>query len=273
MFHRFSLTASFLVAATALPAQTDRASELFDVLELGTVLEIMRDEGLGYGQELGEEMFPERVNADWTALVARIYDLDTMIGEVERDFTQSLEGDDVDAMIAFFNEKPGSNFVDLEISARRALMDDAVEEASQDAAAIAMADETDRYRLVQDFVEANSLVDSNVVGALNANYAFYTGLIDGGALGGDLTEDQILSDVWGQEPEIRQNTTEWIYSFLLMAYEPMSDEDLQAYIAFSQTPAGQQLNEALFEGFDDVFEEISRALGLAASQFMIGAEL
>ena len=53
-----------------------------------------------------------------------------------------------------------------------------------------------------------------------------------------------------QNIDIRQNTTEWVYSFLLLAYEPLEDADLETYIAFSETGAGQDLNAAMFAAFD-----------------------
>ncbi len=257
------------VAATASQAQqADQSQELFEVLELPQMIQIMREEGLGYGEEIGLDLFAERISPKWEDAVSQIYDADRMQAEVFAQFRASLEGDDIDSMLAFFTTEPGRTIISLEVSARRALLDEAVEEASKEASAIAIEDETERYVQVKTFVEANDLVETNVVGAMNSNYAFYMGLVDGGAMPQDLTEEQVLIDVWSQEPEIRVNTTEWVYSFLMMAYQPLSDEDLEAYIAFSKTEAGQDLNDAMFEAFDGVFENISRALGLASAEFM-----
>ncbi len=276
MFTRISLTAAIMIAGVAASAQDTHAakvSALYDAMAMPAMLEVMREEGLSYGAQIGADMFPARVNADWTATVAAIYDLEVMGPKVEFAFSAALEGADLDPMLTFFTTEPGRTFVQLEVSARRALLDDVVEQASKDTAALAMAEETERYLMVKSFVEANDLIETNVVGAMNANYAFYMGLLAGGAFPGDLTQEQILTDVWSQEADIRQSTTEWVYSFLMMAYQPASDDDLAAYVAFSQSKAGQDLNTALFDGFDDMFEDVSRALGLASSQFMIGADL
>ena len=128
--------------------------------------------------------------------------------------------------------------IGLELSARRALLDPDVEAASQDRVT-RMGDAGDpRIALIGRFVEANDLVESNVMGALNASYAFYTGLNEGGALGDEMAEDEILSDVWAQEPDVRTETGDWVYSFLVLAYQPLSDADLEAYIGFSRTAAG-----------------------------------
>ena len=271
-----------LVAATlafgGLPALAQETPDgkidaLFDALGLPEMLMIMREEGLDYGNTIAVDMFPSGSDSNWTEAVSQIYDADMMREEVMGAFAEGLEGDDIDAMLEFYMSEPGQTIVGLEVSARRALLDDAVEAASKDNAAIAMMDETPRYGQVTAFIEANDIIESNVVGALNANYAFYMGLIDGSALPPGITPDRALQDVWAQEDDIRDSTTEWVYSFLLMAYQPLSDEELDAYIAFSEREAGRDVNTALFSAFNGMFDDISRALGLAASRFMISQEL
>ncbi len=277
MFHLRSLAPIALaLSVTTADAQTteaEKSAALFEALGLPDMLQIMREEGIVYGAEIGSDLFGDRTSAEWSTIVSNIYDVDAMRTEVLTELTENLAGDDVDAMLAFFNAEPGKTIISLELSARRALLDDAVEEAAKEVATEAMLDNTDRYQQVKSFVEVNDLVETNVVGAMNSNYAFYTGLMDGGAMPQELTEEQVLTDVWSQEPEIRVNTTEWVYSFLMLAYQPLSDADLDAYIAFSETEAGQDLNAAMFAAFDGMFEDISRALGLGSARFMNGQDI
>jgi len=238
MITRIVATAAVLATTftMAMPvfAQDNTADELFELLRLPEIIDVMRDEGLGYGDTIGSDLFGGEPSGDWAATVARIYDYDTMIDMVRTDFDISMDGVDVAPIIDFFASDQGQMIVELEVSARRALLDDAVEEASKDAVLTAAANEDARLALVGEFIETNNLIDTNVAGALNSNLAFYSGLLDGGAFSGALSEDQILTDVWSQEGEIRENTSEWIYSFLFMAYDPLDEEDLQAYIAFSE---------------------------------------
>lgn len=275
MLRQLTLTATLALMPVFAPttAAADDVSTLFEAMNLPVIIEVMREEGLEYGAQIAQDLFPDRVNSDWPDAVATIYQLDTMRDGLEVRFGAALGDTELDQLIGFFESETGQTIIELEVAARRALMDDDLEEASQEIAAAAIADETPRFKLVEQFVEANDLVETNVVGAMNANHAFYIGLLDGGAFPEELTEEQILADVWNQEAEIRQNTYEWVYSYLLLAYQPLSDEDLQSYIDFSSSPDGQALNTALFVAFDEMFEEISRALGLAASEFMAGQDL
>lgn len=267
-----ALMASIWVGSSAA-ADTAQAEALFEALALPDIIEIMREEGIEYGAQIGTDLFPSQVGSPWSAAVETIYDAQKMHSSVKAAFIASLEGDDVESMTAFFTSDLGRDFVELEVSARRALLDDAVNDASKELAAIAEADKTPRFKLVETFVQTNDLIETNVVGALNSNFAFYKGLMEGGAFDEVLTEEQILSDVWDQEPDIRANTSEWIYSFLLLAYDPASDADLTAYTDFSRSDAGKQLNASLFDAFDDYFDEISNKLGFEAARMMTGAEL
>lgn len=269
------IAAVSLQTAPLLAQGTDTAKidALFDAIGLPDMVEIMREEGLEYGDTLATDMLPGGTSAQWQNAVSAIYDIEMMTEEVRGAFGEALEGDDIDAMLDFFTSEQGETIIGLEVSARRALLDDAVEEASKENAAIAKMDETPRFLMVQDFIDANDLIESNVVGSLNSSYAFYLGLIDGGAMPAGVTAETALQDVWAQEPDVRNNTTEWVYSFLMLAYQPLSDAELEAYIAFSESDAGQEMTQALFVAFNGMFDDISRALGLASSRFMISQEL
>jgi hypothetical protein len=111
-----------------------------------------------------------------------------------------------------------------------------------------------------------------VAGALNANLAFYRGMAEGGALP-DMDEGMMLSEVWGSEPQVRQDMEDWLFPYLFFAYRPLPDADLEAYVAFWESEAGQKVNRALFAGFDAAFTPISRDLGRASALMMQGSDI
>lgn len=269
------LAACLTMICLALPLRAGAApvDTLIEALALDDILGVMRQEGLDYGENLRAEMFPGRGGGAWTATVARIYD-GARTRQIMRDsLAEELAGTDLAPLIGFFTSETGQRVVSLEVTARRALLDDATAEASREALAEMRARDDPRLELLNRFVRVNDLLEFNVVGALNANYAFYLGLVDGGAFPFDVTEDQILADVWSQEAEIRLETEQWLYAYLAMAYDPLSDGELEAYIAVSESPEGQALNRALFEAFDVLFRRISRELGLAAARLVSGEDI
>lgn len=263
---------AFAQAQVQPPATAERLAR---VLLIPEVIAVMRDEGIEYGLSMEDELFPGRGGSDWAVAVDLIYDAATMQRRFETVFAAEL-GDDAAlaaAIEGFFGDDRGQRILTLEVEARRALMDDAVEDAARARAEEMAAADDPRMAALKRFAEINDLVESNVMGALNANLAFYRGMAEGGAFGDDMTEEQMLSDVWAQEPDIRSETEDWLYPYLAMAYGPLPDEDLAAYSAFSETPEGKRMNAALFAAFDAVFVAISRDLGRAAARQLMGQDI
>lgn len=267
------------IALAPKPLQAEvaigKAQALADVLMMDEIVAVMREEGLDYGATLETEMFPGRGGEAWLAKVGLIYNPETMRKQFDQALAKELAGKEasVDQMIAFFGSDQGQRALRLEVEARRALLDQATEDAAKVAWEDLQANGDARVEKIERFAEINDLIESNVMGALNSNLAFYRGLAEAGAFSGEMTEDQMLSDIWGQEPEIRSETADWLFPFLALAYGPMPEDDLDAYIAFSETPAGQQVNAALFAAFDQVFTRISFDLGRAVAKQMQGEDI
>ncbi|MGB3317271.1 MAG: DUF2059 domain-containing protein [Albidovulum sp.] len=261
------------LSTSGLAAAADDAAALQAALKLPEVFSVMSEEGLDYGRQLEADMFPGSGGRQWQEAVTGIYSTDRMLEDFGTAFEAELNRTDTGAMLDFFSSDLGQRVTTLEISARRALLDDSVEDASRLKLEEMRAEADPRIDLIAEFVTANDLIEANVTGGLNANYAFYLGLADADALGREMSEDEVIAEVWGQEDDIREETDLWINSYLAMAYAPLTDAELHDYIAFSRTEAGKDLNRALFAGFDAVFNDVSRQLGRAAGAVLSGQDL
>ena len=257
-------------AAMAEQAMTKERA-LFDALKQSEVIAIMSQEGIGYADQIAEDMLMGHVTEDWDVVISKLYDPNRMEEAAFGAFERALAGQDIDAMIAFYSADPGRQSVQLEIDTRRAFAEPDIMDA---ATAAAIEDEgTPRFDQITAYIEVNDLIEKNISAALNDNYAFLLGLYDGGAMDGQVSAESLISDVWAQEDEIRSSTSEWVYAFMNMAYQPLSDADMDTLIAFSQTEAGQGVNRALFEAYSSLYEDISRTLGLQVAQMMMVSEL
>lgn len=271
---RLSVAAALLAFALPVAAQsTARVEPVSDALALPALLEVMHQEGMGYGADLEADLLQGRGGAAWAATVAAIYDTGRMKGMILQGLDAELDDGEIREIVGFFETEAGQHIIALEIAARQALLDEDVEAAARDGWMALEAHGGTRWELLTEFAEVNDLVESNVAGAMTANYAFYRGLADGGAFRDEMTEDQILSDVWNQEQAIRDETVDWVYSFTSLAYQPLSDEEFRAYVDFAATDAGQALNSALFAAFNDMFAQISSDLGGGAARFLAGQDI
>ncbi|SDJ21420.1 DUF2059 domain-containing protein [Aliiruegeria lutimaris] len=257
----------------ATEAQRAEIAPLIESLHLQELFEIVQLEGLSHAADLEKDMFPGRGKERWPELVRKIYDPERMTGMLTDAMAADMPENMVEGAKDFFDSDLGQRILTLEISAREAMLQPSVERAAQDYLAMLQDDGAPRIALLEEFVETNDLVENNVTAALNASYAFYTGLNAAGAFGEFRSEEEMLREVWSQEETIRLDSGIWVMSYLAMAYQPLSDAEIERYIAFCTSTPGQQINSALFSGFDVVFRVVSREMGLAAAQFMGGSDL
>jgi hypothetical protein len=177
------------------------------------------------------------------------------------------------AIAEFFASDLGTRVLGLEIEARRAFLDEAAEDAARVAADRRLSGREPRADQIERFIEVGDLLEMNVAGALSGNLAFMSGMNETGINGVKLPQDEVMEQVWGQEAQLRIDTESWLHAYLGLAYAPLTDAELDAYIAFWETPAGQRLNVALFTAFDATFRGVSEGLGRAAGQAMLGSDI
>lgn len=277
LFMRFiALSAPLFLAVSTADAQIATAQDVAAALRVPELMEVMRDEGVDYGKDLAGELFPDGSSTRWLDMVAAIYGAPAVRSRFDDVFAERLDTapQDVPVILEFFRGDLGKRIVGLEIDARRAMLDPAAEEAARLSWSAMADDDRGRQRDLRRFAEVNDLIEENVAGTMNANLAFYHGLNDGGAFAGDrMDEDDILAEVRGQEPQVRRETEDWLMPYLALAYRPLSDAELDDYIAFSKSHAGQTLNAALFAAYGAVYAQISSELGRAAARVLAGQDI
>ena len=246
-------------------------SALIEAMQIAQTIDIMRSEGLAYGDDLANQMIPDADPASWAMTVGRIYSHDKMLAVITESLEAELNETDLGPVLGYFQSADGAEIVALEVAARRAFLDPETEAAAADRYAEKTDTDDPLIDQIEELMADSDLVEFNVAGALNSDLMFYRGLTEGGAF--QMTEDEILSDVWAQEEDLRLSSRDWLRSFLFMAYQPLDAEQLAAYAEFYRTPEGRALNRAVFVAFDRMYEEISYLLGLAVAQQMQSEKL
>lgn len=266
-----------LLAETAptAPVATVSVSDLGRVLQLDGLFEVLRDEGMQHGRELARDMLPDGGGGGWEASLSRIYDLPLLRARFNRVLRVELASDPqaMKDIAAFYGSELGQRILGLEIGARRAFLDKAAEEAAQVAADDAASAKDPKVALIRRMIEACDLLEMNVAGSMTSTLAFSQGMLEGGGYGGNLPPDQLTSDAWSQEDQTRADLSTWLYSYLGLAYAPLTEAELTRYVEFWESPAGQRLNGVLFKAFDEVFRPVSEDLGRAAGKAMQGRDI
>ncbi len=262
------------VLLLALPVQAERAPQivaLLEALKISDTIGIMQEEGIDYGEDVANQLLPDADAGSWAKTVARIYDHDKMFALIAAAFEAELGDTDLTPVLDYFQSDDGAEIVTLEVSARRAFLDSDTEAAAADRYQELSENGAPLIEHVATLMRDSDLVEMNVAGTLNSDLMFYRGLTDGGAF--EMSEDEMLADVWAQEEDLRRSSEDWLKSFLAMAYQPLSAEQLEAYAIFYRSPEGRDLNRAIFVAFDQMYEEISYLLGRAVAQQMQSEKL
>jgi len=247
---------------------------VFDAVGMAESFAIMVEAGKRDAGALADTLFPGRDAQGWAQMVDRLYTESALRRVFESAFPEDrIAAARAQEILDFFGSETGRRVVAGELAAWRAITDPEVEAAANALYQQRLAENDPRIGQLSRLIASNDFVDLNVMGALNSNYAFLLAMSDGGAYERPVAQDMILRQVWQQEPQIREDATLWLYSFQVLAYADLSDSELEAYIAFSNSGAGQAYNSALFAGFDAVYTQMSTRLGTAAAQFMTGEPL
>jgi hypothetical protein len=266
------LLAAILMLITALPLWADaRHTVLMDVLQVRNLSQILQDEGIAFGSTLNEEWLDGKGGAAWAGQVTRIYDAERISEVIREGLEPALEGQTLEDVIAFFASDLGTKVITLENSARAALAIEGVEEEARSRFAALQKSGGSRLTQISRMIDAGDLINRNVTSALNSNYQFLRALVDGDVYA--MSDRDILEDVFSERDAIATDTLGWLGAFMLMAYSPLTLEELTLYADFVETEAGKTLNAGLFAGFDPLYEDISYALGRAMALNMAAEEL
>jgi len=267
----FALWPAIWFFGAAMACADARMTALVDVLKLSEAAVILSEEGKAQAQDLNRDMLDGQGGAGWAQQVMQIYAPARMVELVRAELEKELSGEALEQVIRFFASSRGTEIIELENAARRAIQDPDVEKAARAKFTEVEESGDERLALIAEYIDQGDMITRNVTSALNSNYQFLRGLAEGDAI--EMTEEEMLKDAAGDLEASTRDTTEWLFGFLLLAYHPLGDDDLRAYIAFSETAAGQALNRALFEGFGKAYEDISYALGRAVALNMTAQEL
>ncbi|HEY9039774.1 MAG TPA: DUF2059 domain-containing protein [Roseovarius sp.] len=264
-------------------AAQDRDAEfeaLAEALRISDTVAIMREEGLLYADQVADAMLPEVDTAGWQQQVAQLYDASRMEQLVLQGLERALEGADLAPMLAFYTNDTGERAVALELEARRSFLDPEAEDSARAAAADAMArddgPQADLLDWVRRMIEGSDLIERNVTASLNADMMFWRGVMDGGGPGpaGDAGSEADLADAVTADLEAtRRDTEAWLTAFLMVAGDPLTPGQMDAYATFYETRDGRILNAALFEGFNAMYDQLAYLLGRTVGTWMTSAPL
>lgn len=248
-----------LLCVMSAPLAAAPIDRLMDLMKFPEVIAVLADEGRSMADDTPDAELGMPRHA-WDSMVAKLYDEPTMTKAFRAELSRAFGTTDLQPIVAFYESDLGREVAELELKARKAITDEAVLTAAGDMWAD-LDPQSQRAQLIEDYVTTNDLIELNVVGSMNSDIAYFRGLSAAAQDGMGLNDTDIMREVWAGEPEARAQVMEWVYGFSALAYQPLNEDEFDAYIAFGKSDAGRALNHAMFAAFDQVYADLARGLG------------
>jgi hypothetical protein len=251
------------------------AAGLAQVLRLEELFAAVAEEGAQGGRDIDEGLLGRAGGPGWAAAVARIYDPAVLRPAFEAALAEALavRPGGEEAALAFFGSELGQRILGLEIAARRALLDDPQREAAE-VAAERMGEARDpRLRQIRRLVETTDMIELGTTATLSAYLAFQEGMAETAPAGLAPRPEDLPAQVYALEAQIRADTATWVISYMTLAYSPLTEAEVDAYIAFFDSEAGRDVNAALATAFEATLTPVSRDLGRAAGRSLAGRDI
>ena len=247
-----------VLAAWMVPAQSfaDAATirQLSDALQVPRLLDIFAAEATASADQIAQDFLGGDTDAVFAQTVARLHDPERLHPIFLERMEDALDPDLAAGAVSFFDTDLGRRVTDLEIAAREAMRDEAVEQA-----VIARVAQSGTPDLVQRMMREGDLVARNVEDTLQVIGAFYEGRREAGAT--EMSQADIAGLLEESRPGVTAETDGWLSGFLTLSYSPLAEDELAIYVDFWATETGRALEDALFEVFGDLFVENSYAVG------------
>lgn len=250
--------ASILLSVQAAYANP-QVDQLVDAMGLPALVEVFSTEGLESGAALDEGFLNGQGGNVFGETVRRLYDPVRLEQELRAGMAQALDGDIAAQATLFFDSELGAQIVELEVQARRAMMQQELETVAKSAPS-AQSD------AVSEFLTTRDLVERNTKTSMDARIAFVAGMAE-------VTGNQDTPDFEAQRDAVHAETESWLRGYYALAQSPLSADDVAIYTAFWETDVGQAVDDALFDAFGSSYSSLSFALGQAVGRLLPQNEL
>ncbi|MEO0668177.1 MAG: DUF2059 domain-containing protein [Pseudomonadota bacterium] len=240
---------------SALGAQADSASDqLFNAMGIPGLIAAFAEDGRETIGDINSGFLGGQGGDVFTETAQRLYDPARMEAELRASFRQLVDPADARQAVVFFDSAQGQRIVALEVQARQAMVDDALEDAAK-AASTDAGDDVLRLISVRDLVEVNTDI------AMAARTAFYDGFLAA-------APSTDAPDIEGQRGTVAEDTRTWITGYYMLVASAMEDDDLDTYTAFWETDVAQRVDAALSDAFEQSYVSLSYGMGQIVGRLM-----
>lgn len=245
---------AMLIAATVPLRAETQVDRLVNAMGIPDLIASFAEDGMASAAELDDTFLGGQGGDVFAETVRRLHDPARMEAELRAAMAAALDPRVAEQALVFFESEQGARIVALEVEARRAMVDDTVEEAAK-AAADKADDAVLRLVSVRDLVEGNTDISMAAQAAFFDGLAFASGTAD-------------TPDIEARRGAIAEDTRRWVTGYYMLVASALPSGEMDIYVAFWETDVGQAVDKAMYAAFEASYVTLSYALGQAVGRLM-----
>ncbi|MCP5071724.1 MAG: hypothetical protein GY947_00305 [Rhodobacteraceae bacterium] len=212
------------------------------------------------GQRAGGE------NADfqraWDEAAEDVFSIDKVFELLVQTNAESFSEADYDELMLYFSDGLGRRVTDLENAAQSVEGQAEMADIGMKLVAKLFDENPERLRQIKSMNDELDTEENAVAAAMNFGYALMVGMTSAQGKPSEMTDEEILNQLRQQEPALRSRIRESLMLSTAYTYRDLTNEDMDAYIGFLQSPVGRKL----YQKVEGSRREIMRRLVLRFGQ-------
>lgn len=240
---------------------------LLDLMRFDLLADVAIQEGIAANATLLEDFNLTGEDKFWQAELTRIYNHDRTETQFRENFAAHYDPRAIDEALDILSSDDWIRVFGLQVDTSLVLIDpDLLASATEVYWEYVEKDEP-RIGLIEELIATTDLAEQSLSGAMNAMLAFNRGMT---SVSADLgyPDDEMIALIFSSEAEMRFEISEWLHTFYLVAYMPLSDRDIETQIDVWNSQVGQDIARALNLAYDAVFDTQAYALGASLAKIL-----
>lgn len=250
-----------LLLSFSVEAQRPLVTEVYQASGLEDMIrrfpELLKEGVAGGLNESGQQ--DETFVRELGGIIDAAIDPEIMGAKMKIHLENGLDDQQLTAVMTWLKTKTGNKIVELE---KKAVKAESVKEMEQQVIDLQRKYKgTERERQFARFDKATDMTESSLETAMAVQIALAGAFAGAGEGTNPLTYEQLQELVEANRFMTRGLIGQQVYTSFLYTYEPLSTEEIQAYIAFAESKEGKRYFNTLNAAVRDVLIEPSREIG------------
>ncbi|MCP5086294.1 MAG: DUF2059 domain-containing protein [Rhodobacteraceae bacterium] len=267
----FAAVISFLSAAQAYALEPQKMREVLELVGFDQSITFMQLSIRAAGERVGNTN--ETFDMAWKEASDEVFDADKLLEALIQTNAEAFSEQDYNELVAYYSSGLGRRVTELERATQTAEGEAAIEEIGATLVAELFEENPERLKQIKQTYDQLGTEDSSVAAAMNFGYALIVGMASAEGKPSTVTDEEILSMLQKQEPQLRAQIQERMMLSAAYTYRDLTNTEMDGYIEFLGRPVARKLYQKVEESQRELMRSLVLVFGQKLMQRMGVREL